>query len=105
MTLHQGRFGPYVRHGRDNASLRKGHDPAQLTLEQAVQLLRRARRQGQGPGEGGEAGAGWQDRECPDPGQGGGARLAPEPAAKRARPATRAKAPTRRGTAGEEASD
>jgi DNA topoisomerase I len=39
VTLHQGRFGPYVRHGKENASLRKAHDPDQLTLEQAVQLL------------------------------------------------------------------
>jgi DNA topoisomerase-1 len=39
VTLHQGRFGPYVKHGRENASLRKGQDPEQLTLEEAVQLL------------------------------------------------------------------
>jgi DNA topoisomerase I len=39
VTLHQGRFGPYVKHGRENASLRKGQDPDQLTLEEAVQLL------------------------------------------------------------------
>jgi DNA topoisomerase-1 len=39
VTLHQGRFGPYVRHGKEIASLRKAHDPDQMTLEQAVQLL------------------------------------------------------------------
>ena len=39
VTLHQGRYGPYVRHGKDNASLRKAQDPEQLTLEQAVELL------------------------------------------------------------------
>jgi DNA topoisomerase-1 len=39
VTLHQGRFGPYVKHGRENASLRKGQDPDRLTLEEAVQLL------------------------------------------------------------------
>ncbi len=39
ITLHQGRYGPYVKHGRDNASLRKAHDPDKLTLEEAVQLL------------------------------------------------------------------
>jgi DNA topoisomerase-1 len=39
VTLHRGRFGPFVKHGRENASLRKGQDPERLTLEEAVQLL------------------------------------------------------------------
>jgi DNA topoisomerase-1 len=39
VMLYRGRFGPYVKHGRQNASLRKGHDPDSLTLEQAVALL------------------------------------------------------------------
>jgi DNA topoisomerase-1 len=39
VVLYSGRFGPYLKHGRQNASLRKGHDPETLTLEQAVALL------------------------------------------------------------------
>ncbi|HSA82942.1 MAG TPA: topoisomerase C-terminal repeat-containing protein, partial [Geminicoccaceae bacterium] len=39
VSLHQGRFGPYVKHGKENASLRKAHDPDRMTLEEAVQLL------------------------------------------------------------------
>jgi DNA topoisomerase-1 len=101
VTLHQGRFGPYVRHGRDNASLRKGHDPAELTLDQAVQLLAERAARGKGrtkpakAGEGGNGGAAAKTRS----------RAGARPAAKRARPASRAKAPARRGTAGKEASD
>jgi DNA topoisomerase-1 len=38
-VLYSGRFGPYLKHGRQNASLRKGQDPEALTLEQAVALL------------------------------------------------------------------
>jgi DNA topoisomerase I len=51
ITLHQGRFGPYVRHGRDNASLRKGHDPEQLSLEQAVELLAERAAKGKSKGK------------------------------------------------------
>ncbi len=39
ITLHDGRYGPYVKHGRLNASLTKDMTPDTLTLEQAVELL------------------------------------------------------------------
>jgi DNA topoisomerase-1 len=39
VVLYRGRFGPYVHHAKQNASLRKGHDPETLTMEQAVTLL------------------------------------------------------------------
>jgi DNA topoisomerase-1 len=39
VSLHKGRYGPYVKHGKANASLRKAHDPETLTLEEAVALL------------------------------------------------------------------
>ncbi len=39
VQLMRGRFGPYVRHGRTNASLPKGRDPETLELAEAVELL------------------------------------------------------------------
>jgi DNA topoisomerase-1 len=35
-----GRYGPYVTDGQTNASLPKTADPAALTLEQAMELLK-----------------------------------------------------------------
>jgi DNA topoisomerase I len=40
VSVKQGRFGPYVNHGKINATLPKGTDPASLTLDQAVELLK-----------------------------------------------------------------
>jgi len=34
-----GRFGPYVKHGKINASLPKGADPETLALDEAVEIL------------------------------------------------------------------
>ncbi len=39
VTLWEGRYGPYVKHGDVNASLPKGVSPDGFTLEQAVPLL------------------------------------------------------------------
>jgi DNA topoisomerase-1 len=39
VTAREGRFGPYVNHGKINATLPKGMDPQTVTLEQAVELL------------------------------------------------------------------
>ncbi|THD50099.1 MAG: type I DNA topoisomerase [Bradyrhizobium sp.] len=39
ISLRQGRFGAYVNHGKVNATLPKGTDPAAVTLEEAVVLL------------------------------------------------------------------
>jgi DNA topoisomerase-1 len=35
-----GRFGSYVNHGKINATIAKGTDPASLTLAEAVELLK-----------------------------------------------------------------
>ncbi|HET6398547.1 MAG TPA: type I DNA topoisomerase, partial [Candidatus Thermoplasmatota archaeon] len=40
VQLFSGRYGPYVKHGKTNASIPKDQDPASVTLEQAVDLLR-----------------------------------------------------------------
>jgi DNA topoisomerase-1 len=47
IVLRSGRFGPYVTDGTTNASLRRGDDPDQLSLERAVELI--ADRRAAGP--------------------------------------------------------
>ncbi len=39
VTLHQGRYGPYVKHGKVNASLVKSQTAESLTLDEAVAML------------------------------------------------------------------
>jgi DNA topoisomerase-1 len=39
ITVHSGRYGPYVRHGKLLASLSAGSDPGALTVDDAVALL------------------------------------------------------------------
>jgi DNA topoisomerase-1 len=39
ITLHSGRYGPYVRHGKTLASLPGGSDPDAFTLDDAVALV------------------------------------------------------------------
>ncbi len=39
ITLHKGRYGPYIRHGKLIASLPRSMDPTELTLDGAVTLL------------------------------------------------------------------
>jgi DNA topoisomerase I len=45
-----GRYGPYVKHGDVNATLPRGKEPADLTMEQAVELI--AERAAKGPSKG-----------------------------------------------------
>ncbi len=46
ILLKDGRFGPYVTDGKTNASLGKKFFPDTLTLEQAIDLLRKKRERG-----------------------------------------------------------
>lgn len=39
VTLNKGRFGPYVKHGKTMASLRKANDPETITLDEALELI------------------------------------------------------------------
>jgi DNA topoisomerase-1 len=48
ITLHSGRYGPYVRHGKTLASLPGGSDPDALTLDDAVALLAAKAAKGKG---------------------------------------------------------
>jgi DNA topoisomerase-1 len=56
VTLHKGRFGPYVRHGSVMASLPKKVSSDELTLDQAVALL--AAKAEAKPGKNGKAAKG-----------------------------------------------
>ena len=59
VELRDGRYGPYVKHGRVNASLPSGADPGSVTLDQAVELLAaRAAKAGKGRARGAKAKAG-----------------------------------------------
>ncbi|MDT8435455.1 MAG: type I DNA topoisomerase [Gemmatimonadota bacterium] len=55
VELLDGRYGPYVRHGKTNASLPKDLSPDDLTLERALQLLEEKRARG-GGNKGGRSG-------------------------------------------------
>ncbi|RYG42273.1 DNA topoisomerase I, partial [bacterium] len=46
VKVMSGRFGPYVTDGETNATLPKGTDPANLSVEQATELLARKREAG-----------------------------------------------------------
>ena len=39
VTVQDGRYGPYVKHGKTNATIPKDVDPADMTLEVAVELI------------------------------------------------------------------
>ncbi|MCI5075819.1 type I DNA topoisomerase [Oricola sp.] len=39
ITVRDGRYGPYVNHGKINATIPKGTDPMSVTLEDAVKLI------------------------------------------------------------------
>jgi len=49
IVVKEGRFGPYVTDGETNASLRKGDDPEQVTMERAIELLAERRAKGPAP--------------------------------------------------------
>src|SRR4029077_2990267 len=40
VSVKSGRFGSYVNHGKINATIPRGTDPASLTLHEAVELLK-----------------------------------------------------------------
>ncbi|WP_269582540.1 type I DNA topoisomerase [Roseibium sp. Sym1] len=39
VNVYDGRYGPYVKHGKINATLPKDSDPTAVTLEQALELI------------------------------------------------------------------
>jgi len=51
ITLHSGRFGPYLKHGRTIASLPKGVDAETLTVDRAVEIIAARAEKGAGKGK------------------------------------------------------
>jgi DNA topoisomerase-1 len=101
IVVRSGRFGPYVTDGTTNASLRRGDDPDELTLERAAELI--ADRRAAGPSK--RAGA----RRSPGAKK-AGARKSPakKPGARKspaAKKTTTRKAPAKRATAPKAAAD
>ncbi|MBV6656674.1 MAG: type I DNA topoisomerase [Devosiaceae bacterium] len=39
VTVHSGRYGPYVKHGKINATIPKDIEPEAVTMEQALELI------------------------------------------------------------------
>src|SRR5690606_20885804 len=56
VDVREGRFGPYVKRGKVNASLPKDLSPADVTLEQAIELLDAREATLAEKGEGGKGG-------------------------------------------------
>ena len=48
INVMDGRYGPYVKHGKINATLPKGRDPAEITLDDAITLIRERAAKGKG---------------------------------------------------------
>ena len=53
VTLHSGRYGPYVKHGRTIASLPKGESDQDLSFERALALLTAKAEKDRAKGKGG----------------------------------------------------
>ncbi|MBI1384406.1 MAG: type I DNA topoisomerase [Rhizobiales bacterium] len=111
VEIMNGRYGPYVRHGKVNATIPRGKDPAALTMEEAVVLIaERAAKTASGssgakkPAKAAKAGgkAAKSDTKGADAtgttGDGGNANAATKP--KRGGKATAGKAPAGKSTAG-----
>ena len=43
IAIYKGRYGPYVKHGKTNASLPRGMEPDEVTLDVALDLLKKRR--------------------------------------------------------------
>jgi DNA topoisomerase I len=101
ITLHEGRFGPYLKHGKTNASLPKGMTPEEVTVDQAVQLLAERAKSAK-PAKRGAAGARKPAARAAAPKRGAAAKATetgkpakPGKAAKTTKPRTAAKKPGR----------
>ena len=78
VTVRDGKYGPYVNHGKVNATLPKDVDPQLVTLEQALELI--AARAGKSSGRGRKKAASAKPKAAAKPKTGAKAR--PKRAAK-----------------------
>ena len=53
ITVREGRYGPYVNHGKINATLPKGTDPQAITMEEALKLIEAKAEKSGGKAKGG----------------------------------------------------
>ena len=67
VEVRDGRYGPYIKHGRTNASLPKGREIADLSLEDALGLLAARAAKAAGPGR---AAAGSRNKDTAKPAAG-----------------------------------
>jgi DNA topoisomerase-1 len=108
ITLHKGRYGPYIRHGQLIASLPRSMDPSELTLDGAVAML--AAQAEKAKAKGGAKGAGRRGAsKKAAPKSSGDADGETKPAAKKKAPAkakatAKGKPPTRAAAATKRAS-
>ena len=77
-----GRYGPYVKHGKVNATVPKGKEPSELTVEEAVKLL--AERQSKAPAKKPRSSS--AAKKAAAPADAGSASQKKKPAAKKAAP-------------------
>jgi DNA topoisomerase-1 len=88
-----GKYGPYVSHNKVNATVPKGTDPAQLTVEEAIRLLEERIAKGGGKKKPARKAAAKpaQAKKASGAAQEGEAAKARKPAAKKAAPARKGK--------------
>jgi DNA topoisomerase-1 len=103
MEVLDGRYGPYVKYGKINATVPKGKDPAELTIEEAVQLI--AERAAKAPAKKSRAGAKAKSAKTGDNASKPAAKkaAAKKPAAKKATAKSARKAPAKAAANGEAA--
>jgi len=54
VAVYSGRYGPYVKHGKVNATIPASTDPAKITLDEALELLAAKAAKGSGKGRPGK---------------------------------------------------
>jgi DNA topoisomerase I len=96
VTLHDGKYGPYVKHGKVNASLAEGTDPDTLALDDALALL--AARAEAAPARPGRRGAASGAKRAKAPPRAAGAAPAKRASSARASAGATGAAKTRSGT-------
>jgi len=96
-----GRYGPYVKHGDVNATLPRGKEPAELTMDEALQLIAERAAKGPSKAKGRRSG---KPKSAAKAGKAAAETKEPAPKAK-AKPAAKAKPKTKQGAGTREAAE